>query len=329
MKTLFVFPGQGSQYPGMAKDWFDNFDAAKLAFEEASDFSSLDLKKICFDSSDADLKNTEWTQPAILTATIAIYRSLESLMPMRPELVAGHSLGEYSALVSQGILDLGDAAALVRARGKAMQEAVPVGVGGMLALVFRPKTELEANLKAAQDLCDKLKSQNKAWVLEVANINSPEQIVLSGHAEAIKYLESQKEALDAAGVRKGVVLEVSAPFHCSLMKPAADVMAPKLQEAIFNSKSGAYVANVDAGIQSLYSTAKIPSLLIDQITGSVRWVQSMQKVLDQSIFASIEIGPGTVLSGLNKRIQSKGKAFEIIKNIDRLEDFKNAGSKLL
>jgi [acyl-carrier-protein] S-malonyltransferase len=326
-KILLMFPGQGSQYSGMGKDWYDNFHKAKLAFEEACDNTGLDLRKLCFEGSEEDLKKTEITQPAILTTTIAIYRVLESegVLSGYNSLFAGHSLGEYSALVAAGAVGLGDAAKIVRMRGRFMQEAVPQGLGAMAALVFKPKTQ---GSDLAEALCQEV-SRTLKKTLSVANYNSPEQIVIAGTSEAVK-AACELAVTDKYGARRTVELPVSAPFHCELMKPAAERLSAELDNVTWNSSEGQkYVANVDATIHDLTDARSVlPSRLTRQITSPVRWVASLESALKHAYLEAVEIGPGRVLAGLAKRVSLGELEFAKIQNVDRWEEFKNAGAKL-
>jgi [acyl-carrier-protein] S-malonyltransferase len=329
-KTLYAFPGQGSQYSGMAKDWCDSFKESAQAFEEASDGSGLNLKKLCFEGSDSDLKQTEVTQPAILTATIAIVRALKKEFGLGNalSLCAGHSLGEYSALVAADSLSLIEAAKLVRHRGQYMQSAVPAGKGSMAALIFKPGTEGAA---LAEALC-KLVSANLGRALSVANFNSPEQIVISGDALAVqKAMELATQA--PTGARKAVELPVSAPFHCDMMKPAAEKLAPELKAAQYKVSQVTYIANVDACLHSLGNQdalAQVADRLTSQIYMGVRWTDSVRLAITQGCTRLIEIGPGKVLTGLAKRISNNGQSLEAF-SIDRFDqfttEFKNAGLK--
>jgi [acyl-carrier-protein] S-malonyltransferase len=319
-QKFFVFPGQGSQYPGMGKEWVENFKAAKEAFEEASDFTGLNLKRLCFEGSEAELRATEVTQPAILTTTVAIFRSLEI---DKNGLYAGHSLGEYSALVCAEALPLGLAAKLVKNRGSYMQEAVPAGKGAMAALVFRPKTD---GTEKAIELCREISALGRGFV-SVANFNTPEQIVISGEAEAVK-AASERALLAPYECRKVVPLNVSAPFHCVLMKPAAERLAPELRDAPWDSVKRSYIANVDAKTYSLESGLDaVAERLIRQIDHSVLWTQSLQEALRRDARRLVEVGPSAVLTGMAKRVTLGDLAFEAC-NIDRMEDFKNVESGL-
>ena len=317
---FFVFPGQGSQYSGMGKEWFENFKTAREAYEEASDFCGLNLKKLCFEGSEEELKATEVTQPAILTTTVAIFRSLEI---DKEGLYAGHSLGEYSALVCAGALALGPAARLVKNRGSFMQEAVPAGKGAMAALVFRPKTD---GTEKADALCREVSALGQGFV-SVANYNTPEQIVISGEADAVK-LASERALLAPYEARKVVPLNVSAPFHCQLMKPAAERLAPELKSAPWSEVKKEYIANVDAKIYTLEKNLQdVAGRLIHQIDHSVLWTQSLMTALSKDARRLVEVGPGAVLNGMAKRVTWGDLSFEAL-NIDRVEDFKNVESIL-
>jgi [acyl-carrier-protein] S-malonyltransferase len=309
MKRVFLFPGQGSQSVGMGKSLVDNFAVAKQTFEEANDALRFDLRKLCFEGPEADLKLTQNTQPAILTHSIAAYRVLTSESPFRPDVVAGHSLGEYSALVAAGAIPFSDAVRLVNKRGLFMQEAVPAGTGAMAALVGVPD---ESKAKA---LCDAA-ARATGKVCEMANFNGGGQIVVSGHKEAVEEAARLAAADPAYGIAKAVLLPVSAPFHCSLMKRAEDNMRPLLEATRISAPSCPYLANVDA---SPYSDAGgIVDRLVRQICGSVRWEQSMQKLPSLGVTEGIEVGPGRVLFGLMRRIQKDLK----VRGMDSAEDLK-------
>jgi [acyl-carrier-protein] S-malonyltransferase len=323
-QKLVMFPGQGSQYPGMAKGWVENFAEARQAFEEASDGAKLDLKKLVFDGSDADLKSTEITQPAILTATVAVWRSLRHFGDVealkKNSLFAGHSLGEFSALVCAGSIPLGPAALIVHHRGRYMQEAVPAGTGGMTALVFKPG--VDGSLQAAA-ICEEA-SKKSGKSVAVANFNSPEQVVVSGHMPALAALaEIAKD--ERFGVRRALPLPVSAPFHSVLMKPAAERLAPELRSAPWAKVPGLrYIANVTASDHDLDAGVKdLAERFVAQITGSVRWVESVQRAIALGATEAIEVGPGAVLCGLVKRISKDGVQLAA-RNIDKFEEFKNA-----
>jgi len=292
----------------MGKSLFENFVVAKRTFEEAGDALSFDIKKLCFEGPESDLKLTQNTQPAILTHSIAAFRVLTAETPLRPDVVAGHSLGEYSALVAAGSLQFADALRLVNKRGLFMQEAVPVGTGAMAALVGAAEDKARA-------LCDAARATTGKSA-ELANFNGGGQIVISGHKEAVEAAARLAGADPAYGIAKAVLLAVSAPFHCSLMKRAEDNMRPLLESTKVAAPSCAYVANVDA--KSYADAAGIVDRLVRQICGSVRWEQSMQLLPTLGVTEGIEVGPGRVLFGLMRRIQKDLK----IRGMDTAEDLK-------
>jgi [acyl-carrier-protein] S-malonyltransferase len=308
MALAFLFPGQGSQSVGMGKTLYENFAVAKDTFEEANDTLRYDTKKICFEGPETELRLTQNAQPAILTLSIAAFRVLTSETGLKPDVVAGHSLGEYSALVAAGAIAFEDAVRLVNKRGQFMQEAVPVGTGAMAALVGAD----EAKAKA---LCDAtVRATGKTC--EMANFNGGGQIVISGHKESVEEAVRLVSADPAYGIGKAVLLAVSAPFHCSLMKRAEDNMRPLLEATKVSRPIFSYVANVDAKI---YKVADgIIDRLVQQICGSVRWEQSMQLLPTLGITEGIEVGPGRVLFGLMRRIQKDFK----VRGMETAEDLK-------
>ncbi len=288
--VAFLFPGQGSQSVGMGKELAANHPVARQTFDEADDALGYKLSELCFDGPEEKLKLTEITQPAILTASVAAWRVLKE-KGLPPEasttFVAGHSLGEYSAHVAAGTLPFGDAVRTVRNRGKYMQEAVPVGVGAMAAILGMPLervTEI-ANEAAQGEVC------------QAANINSPEQIVISGHAAAIaRAIQLATER----GAKKAVSLPVSAPFHSALMQPAQDRLATDLTALTFHNPSFPVICNVDAVPVTTAEAAR--AALIRQVTGAVRWEQSMRWLIEKGASLFIEVGPGKVLWGLMRQI---------------------------
>lgn len=286
-KIAFIFPGQGSQYPGMGKDLAETFPAARRIFEEADDALGLKLSAICFAGSDEELKLTANTQPAILTASIAILRVVEQETGLAPVFLAGHSLGEYSALVCSGALTFADAVRTVRARGTFMQEAVPVGTGAMAAMLSIERDVLE-------DIC---REAAQGEVVSPANFNSPGQIVIAGHAGAVG------RAIDIAkgrGFRKAMILPVSAPFHCALMKAAADRLSGVLDTVNVADMRLPVVANAIATANS--DKGQVRPLLVQQVCAPVLWEQSVAVMAASGVTRFVEIGPGKVLSGLVKRI---------------------------
>ena len=282
----FLFPGQGSQAVGMGKDLAEKYPIARQTFEEADEALGYTLSQLCFEGREEQLRLTEVTQPAILTASIAALRVLEGRMP-RPAYVAGHSLGEYSAHVAAGTLSFADAVRTVRCRGKYMQEAVPLGVGAMAAILGMDVEKVTAVCRdAAQgEVCDP------------ANINSPQQIVISGHTSAV---ERAAKLASQRGAKRAQLLTVSAPFHCSLMKPAQDRLEADLNALTFHKPVFPVVSNVDAKLISDFDPAR--DALIRQVTGSVKWDQSMRLLMASGVQTFVEVGPGKVLCGLMRQI---------------------------
>ena len=283
----FVFPGQGSQYVGMGQDLAENFDVAKLIFEEANDTLGFDIKSLCFSGSEADLRLTANTQPAILTTSIAALRVLQSETDITPAFVAGHSLGEYSALVSCAALSFADAVRTVRQRGTFMQEAVPVGVGAMAAVMG---IDVEELLTLCQEAA-------QGEVVVPANFNSPSQIVIAGHKTAVeRAIILAKER----GAKRALLLPVSAPFHSPLMAPAAQRLEKELDSVTLSSFACPLVSNVEA--TPYQEESRVKNLLVEQVCAPVRWSESIQCMKDSGVTRYIEIGPGRVLTGLNKRL---------------------------
>jgi [acyl-carrier-protein] S-malonyltransferase len=283
----FVFPGQGSQHAGMGKDLAENFPAAREIFEEADAALGFALSELCFNGPADQLQLTENTQPAILTVSIAALRVLESEGFPNPDFVAGHSLGEYSALVAAGALSLSDAVRTVRARGRYMQEAVPVGLGAMAAI-------LGANLEVVTAACAEAA---EGQVCSAANINSPGQIVIAGDTAAI---DRAIGLLKERGAKRAMKLNVSAPFHCALMQPAQERLAVDLNGIPFKNLSTPLVTNVDAKAIELGAEAR--DALVRQVSQPVRWLESVEFLISQGVQSLIEIGPGKVLSGLMRQI---------------------------
>lgn len=285
--NAFIFPGQGAQFPGMGKDLFDNFSVAKRVFEEANEALDYDLSGLCFNGPEDDLKLTRNTQPAILTMSVAALRVVETETGVRPSLAAGHSLGEYSALVCSGAIDFTAAVKAVRLRGTFMQEAVPVGVGAMAAI-------LSAEAEALVEICAEAA---QGEVVAPANYNSPGQIVIAGHATAVN---RAIEIAKAKGYRKAMLLPVSAPFHCALMQPAADRLKAVLAGLSYHQMLLPVVTNVEARAND--DCARVQELLVTQVCAPVLWEQSVKAMIESGVTRFIEIGPGKVLSGLVKRI---------------------------
>jgi [acyl-carrier-protein] S-malonyltransferase len=303
MKPIaFIFPGQGSQYVGMGKELFENFSVAKKVFEEADDALHLSISALCFKGPEEALKLTENTQPAVLTTSIAAFKVLQEEKGITPQFTAGHSLGEYSALVVSGALTFSEAVKMVRLRGKFMQEAVPVGEGAMAAVLGMEREQVEK-------LCEEI---SYGEVLTPANFNCPGQIVIAGHSKAV---ERAIERIKQEG-KKAVLLPVSAPFHSPLMKPAGERLEKALEEISVSDLKVPVVTNVEAEVNT--SKARVKGLLVAQVSSPVRWEESMRKMIEKGIEHLFEIGPGKVLSGLMKRIDSRVET----KNLEDLQTLK-------
>jgi len=291
----FLFPGQGSQAVGMGKDLFEKYPVARQTFEEADAALGYKLSQLCFEGPEEQLRLTEITQPAILTVSVAAWRVLDE-KGIKPSFVAGHSLGEYSAHISAGTLAFGDAVRTVRNRGKYMQEAVPVGVGGMAAILGMEAMAVEAVCRDAAE----------GEICEPANINSPEQIVISGHKTAV---ERAAKLAGERGAKKAVILPVSAPFHCSLMKPAQHRLAADLNALNFSDPASPLVCNVDAAL--IDDANRSRDALVRQVTGSVKWDQSIRLLMEKGIQTFFEVGPGKVLFGLMRQIDRTKKCIPV------------------
>lgn len=287
-KTAYIFPGQGSQAVGMGKDIFDNFAAARDVFAEADDALGFALSEMCFTGDEADLQLTANTQPAILTTSVAVLRAMEAEGFAAPDLVAGHSLGEYSALVAAGVLDLAEAVRTVRKRGTYMQKAVPVGVGAMAAI-------LGLDVESVEKVCEDAAAGE---VCSPANINSPTQIVIAGNAEAV---DRACELARNAGAKRAIKLNVSAPFHCALMMPAQTRLSADLGEVDYGSFDFPIVHNVDANVNA--DRAAVKDKLTQQVSSPVRWLETVRKMAAEGVATFVEVGPGKVLSGLGRQIE--------------------------
>jgi len=294
-KLAFLFPGQASQYPGMGRELAANHAAARSVFEEADRALGFSISDLCFNGSEEALKLTANTQPAILTVSVATYQVLAE-NGVEPAFVAGHSLGEFSALVAAGGLEFSDAVRLVRRRGEYMQSAVPEGVGAMAAILGLAPAQVAGICRQAAD----------GQVVAPANLNSPEQTVISGHAEAVK---RAVELASAGGAKRAVMLPVSAPFHSSLMKPAAERLEVDLRATAFHTLRVPLVNNADAELTTSGDEAR--EALVRQVTLPVRWEESVRELIDQGVNTFVEVGPGRVLTGLLRQIDRSIHVFNV------------------
>lgn len=310
----FIFPGQGSQSVGMGKAAYDNFSEAREVFQEVDDALSQNLSTLIFEGPIEDLTLTQNTQPALMATSIALYKVLEKQSGQSiselASYVAGHSLGEYSALVAAGSLSISDAAKLLRIRGNAMQDAVAVGQGGMAAIIGM-------EIDAVEQVTQEASSEDDA--VQIANDNSPGQVVISGSAVAIAKAEPIAKAL---GAKKYVPLNVSAPFHSNLMQPAAEIMQQALAETRFVKPEIPVITNVDA--QAVSDVEALKSALVTQVAGRVRWTESIAYLHTQGVDTTVEIGAGKVLTGLSRRIARELTAI----SLQTPDDIDNYGSTL-
>ncbi|HYL84152.1 MAG TPA: ACP S-malonyltransferase [Candidatus Angelobacter sp.] len=294
-KVAFVFPGQASQYPGMGRELADKYPVAKAVFDEADKALGFSISKLCFEGTEEDLKLTANTQPAILTCSVAV-QSVLAERGLSADFVAGHSLGEYSALVTAGALKFADAVQLVRKRGTYMQEAVPAGVGAMAAIMGLSHAVVTDVCKRAAD----------GEVCAPANLNSPEQTVISGHAAAVK---RAVELASQTGAKRAVMLSVSAPFHSALMMPMQEKFEKDLRAAQFSQLRVPLVTNVDA--DTIETGEEAREALIRQVSMPVRWEESVRLLIDEGVNTFVEVGPSRVLTGLLRQIERSVAALNV------------------
>lgn len=302
-KIACIFPGQGAQYPGMGKEIAENYSEAMRIFDMASERLGIDMKKLCFEGDEEELKKTENTQPSILTTSIALMEVLK-LKGIVPEVAAGLSLGEYSALVASKAIDFADAVALVKKRGKYMQEAVPAGEGTMAAVMGMERESVMECLKMASGY----------GVVEAANFNCPGQIVIAGHTKAVEHACT---ILKEKGAKRAIILPVSAPFHSSLLKPAGEKLAQELEKVDICDNKLPVVSNVNA--QVIMNKYEIKKCLIEQVSSSVLWEDSIRHMVDMGVDTFIEVGPGKTLSAFVKKID-KSLCVYNVEDIESLEN---------
>lgn len=302
-KTAVIFPGQGAQYVGMAKDFYDSFEDSKKVFDEADDVLDIELKKICFEEND-DINKTEYTQPAMVAAEVAIYEHLKNA-GLKADVFAGLSLGEYSALVAAGAMTLADGIKTVRRRGILMQNEVPLGMGGMAAVIAMDADKIA-------EICE-----NTPGKVQIANYNCPGQIVISGEAEAVK---AASAALAEAGAKRVIPLNVSGPFHSQMLVPAGEKLYDFLQGVDVAEGFAPYYCNADA--EEITDAAKVKELLKRQVYSSVRWQQTIENMIADGVDTFIEVGPGKTLTGFMKKINREVKSINIatVDDLTKLEE---------
>jgi len=306
----FVFPGQGSQHMGMGLELYNEFAIARKTFEEANDTLGVDISGLCFEDKSEELRLTINSQPAILTVSVAALRVLSDETGLKADYVAGHSLGEYTALVASDSFEFSDALRVVRKRGEFMQNAVPVGVGSMSAI-------LGLDDRLIEEIC--LKVSRDGSIVSPANFNAPGQVVISGNVEAV---ETASELAKKNGAKKIIPLEVSAPFHCALMQPAAERLSRVLEDISVSGLKIPIVRNIDARINS--DSSKVKGNLVEQVTSPVRWHESIECLYEMGVRRFLEIGPGKVLSGLIKR-SVQDPIVSNIENLTQLQSLKEKG----
>lgn len=302
-KTAVIFPGQGAQYVGMAKDFYDSFEDSKKVFDEADDVLDIELKKICFEEND-DINKTEYTQPAMVAAEVSIYEHLKNA-GLKADVFAGLSLGEYSALVAAGAMTLADGIKTVRRRGILMQNEVPLGMGGMAAVIAMDADKIA-------EICE-----NTLGKVQIANYNCPGQIVISGEAEAVK---AASAALAEAGAKRVIPLNVSGPFHSQMLVPAGEKLYDFLQGVDVAEGFAPYYCNADA--EEITDAAKVKELLKRQVYSSVRWQQTIENMIADGVDTFIEVGPGKTLTGFMKKINREVKSINIatVDDLAKLEE---------
>ena len=302
-KTAVTFPGQGAQYVGLAKDFFDSFEDSNNVFDEADDVLDIELKKICFEEND-DIDKTEYTQPAMVAAEVAIYEHLKNA-GLKADVFAGLSLGEYSALVAAGAMTLADGIKTVRRRGILMQNEVPLGMGGMAAVIAMDADKIA-------EICE-----NTPGKVQIANYNCPGQIVISGEAEAVK---AASAALAEAGAKRVIPLNVSGPFHSQMLVPAGEKLYDFLQGVDVAEGFAPYYCNADA--EEITDAAKVKELLKRQVYSSVRWQQTIENMIADGVDTFIEVGPGKTLTGFMKKINREVKSINIatVDDLAKLEE---------
>ena len=304
-KVAFIFPGQGAQYAGMGKDFYDKFTVSREVYEEANKSLNIDIAKLCFEGPDEELVKTENTQPAILTTSVAMMKALEN-EGIDCDYTAGLSLGEYTALVKSKTFKFKDAVKLVKKRGKYMQEAVPEGKGGMAAILG---LDFGYVLEA-------IKRASKIGVVEVANLNSPGQVVISGEIESLKAAVAEAQSL---GAKKAVTLPVSAPFHSSLLKPAGEKLKKELMEVDLGKLEKKVITNVEA--KPLKSIEAVIPNLVKQVSSSVLWQDSVEYMLNEGVDVFVEIGPGKSLTSFVKRIAKANNKEVTTLNVNDISSF--------